>query len=134
MYLVDPLPPFTITDSLEKQQRKLVTKWLQISRNWTLIKDKKVRQRCYVFKGVPSIVRPYVWKVISGSYKIMVENKEKYKELLAGDCGEQVSRCIELDRHRTLRTHPLFEDAEGIGQTALANILKAYSVCFPETG
>ncbi|KDO27711.1 hypothetical protein SPRG_07340 [Saprolegnia parasitica CBS 223.65] len=84
-------------------------------------------------KGIPEALRGLAWPHLSGASMMMQNHPGMYRDLLATahiPCEETISR----DIGRTFPKHHLFKDAQSIGQGALMNILKAYSVYDPDVG
>ncbi|OQR99208.1 hypothetical protein ACHHYP_07166 [Achlya hypogyna] len=84
-------------------------------------------------KGIPEALRGLAWPHLTGASALMRNHPGMYRDLLATPhipCEETISR----DIGRTFPKHHLFKDAQSIGQGALSNILKAYSVYDPDVG
>eukprot|EP00467_Chlorarachnion_reptans_P026024 CAMPEP_0114489626 /NCGR_PEP_ID=MMETSP0109-20121206/1994_1 /TAXON_ID=29199 /ORGANISM="Chlorarachnion reptans, Strain CCCM449" /LENGTH=431 /DNA_ID=CAMNT_0001666159 /DNA_START=146 /DNA_END=1441 /DNA_ORIENTATION=- len=82
---------------------------------------KRVRQ------GIPASFRGMLWKAMTTSDTMERKNRGVYKTLLlAGD--SPWGGMIQRDVDRTFPKHVLFRDRQGLGQTSLFNVLKAYSM------
>ena len=87
--------------------------------------------------GLPETVRSEVWAYLSKA-KFLVGKGSDFlyeKRLCVGTtaCGDW-EKLIERDLARTFPHDPRFSQRSGEGQTALFNILRAYSVYDPEVG
>lgn len=84
-------------------------------------------------KGVPEALRGRVWSHLAGSSQMLLNNPGVYHQLLQTarvPCEETIAR----DIGRTFPRHSLFRDRSSLGQCALMNVLKAYSLHDPEVG
>lgn len=112
-------------------------KWANMTADWSSTHSKmsqKIKDRCR--KGIPSKLRGVAWQLLLGSRKEMVDsaNAGVYEALKKKKMDTEVQGIIERDLARTFPTHVLFRDADGIGQTQLRNILRAYANIDPEVG
>jgi len=80
--------------------------------------------------GIPTVIRGMMWQLMAGSKSETLE--EQYIALL--DENGLHDKVIRRDLARTFPGHEHFRETSGPGQTALFNILKAYSVYDPEIG
>ncbi|RLN56430.1 hypothetical protein BBJ29_007971 [Phytophthora kernoviae] len=86
-----------------------------------------------VRKGIPEALRGRVWSHLAGSSQMLLNNPGVYHQLLQTShvpCEETIAR----DIGRTFPRHSLFRDRSSLGQCALMNVLKAYSLHDPEVG
>jgi len=107
-----------------------VKEWFVLINNpkeWETLKDK-------VFEGVPNRLRARIWPLLSGSYDLLYKNPGVYKHFLDRLNRIKYKEELESDIKRTYPEHPLFIEADGIGQKSLYNILGAFSLFDPETG
>ncbi|KAE8965054.1 hypothetical protein PR003_g29933 [Phytophthora rubi] len=84
-------------------------------------------------KGLPEALRGRVWSHLAGSSQMLLNNPGAYHQLLQTvrvPCEETIAR----DIGRTFPRHSLFRDRSSLGQCALMNVLKAYSLHDPEVG
>ncbi|KAG6590888.1 EVI5-like protein [Phytophthora cinnamomi] len=84
-------------------------------------------------KGIPEALRGRVWSHLAGSSQMLLNNPGVYHQLLQTarvPCEETIAR----DIGRTFPRHSLFRDRSSLGQCALMNVLKAYSLHDPEVG
>lgn len=84
-------------------------------------------------KGIPEALRGRVWSHLAGSSQMLLNNPGAYHQLLQTarvPCEETIAR----DIGRTFPRHSLFRDRSSLGQCALMNVLKAYSLHDPEVG
>jgi TBC1 domain family member 10 len=112
-------------------------KWSNMAADWTASASKmsdKIKERCR--KGIPSKLRGIAWQLLLGSRREMQDpaNVGVYDALKKKRMDTEVQGIIERDLARTFPTHVLFRDADGIGQTQLRNILRAYANIDPEVG
>ncbi|ELR16713.1 TBC domain containing protein [Acanthamoeba castellanii str. Neff] len=105
-------------------------KWSKIIQHWEIYKRKKKLPKLHgrVAKGIPDCVRGTVWKLIVNARGVQKELGFSYPELCAKAHNTKDGRQIDLDIKRTYRNHFMFRDKKGMGQKALSNILKAYSI------
>lgn len=80
-------------------------------------------------KGVPSALRGLIWQLLAKSKDPALEGT--YAELLKGSSSHE--KQITRDLSRTFPNHEYFQ-ADGLGQEALFNVVKAYSLYDPEVG
>jgi len=99
--------------------------WDRIYRSKTLL-VKRVR------KGIPDCLRGSVWPRLAGSDHLARASPGRYQELLGMPAPMQDT--IQRDINRTFPTHVFFRELDGMGQRALFNVLKAYSVYNPSVG
>lgn len=76
--------------------------------------------------GIPSALRGTIWRILAN----FTCHEDQYIQLLKQESMDE--RAILRDLHRTFPHHPFFQSA--IGQEALLNIVKAYSILDPEVG
>lgn len=88
--------------------------------------------------GVPRSVRGDVWKFLAAQYALsgapidtnkLPNYNTPYQVLLKSLTEHQHS--IFIDLSRTFPKHPYYKDSLGVGQLALFNVLKAYSILDP---
>lgn len=126
---------------LEKSQRKLIKKWVKISR---LFNDKgsaavhkaysEDKFRKLLYKGIPNHVRAGVWRLIGATLDAKNQNPGRYEHLSAQPISRKTSHQLDIDINRTNRSHFLFKERYGQGQISLFCILRAYSVLDPVVG
>uniref|UniRef100_K3WL35 Rab-GAP TBC domain-containing protein n=1 Tax=Globisporangium ultimum (strain ATCC 200006 / CBS 805.95 / DAOM BR144) TaxID=431595 RepID=K3WL35_GLOUD len=84
-------------------------------------------------KGIPEALRGRVWCHLAGSTQMVINNPGVYHEFLQSKhapCEETIAR----DIGRTFPKHYLFNERTSLGQCALMNVLKVYSLHDPEVG
>lgn len=84
-------------------------------------------------KGIPEALRGRVWCHLAGSTQMMINNPGVYHDFFQAKnvpCEETIAR----DIGRTFPKHYLFNERTSLGQCALMNVLKAYSLHDPEVG
>lgn len=82
-----------------------------------------------VRKGVPHHFRAIVWQLLCGASE---EHKKQYANYI-----KATSACEKLIRRDIARTYPehdFFKEKDGLGQEALFNVMKAYSIHDREVG
>jgi len=85
-----------------------------------------------VRRGIPSEIRGEAWKVISGATTFQEKNPGVY-DFLVKQKSEEVEEYLYRDIGRTFPTHKYFIK-EGIGQQALFNVLKVFSLLDSDVG
>ncbi|KAI8595677.1 rab-GTPase-TBC domain-containing protein [Dissophora ornata] len=80
-------------------------------------------------KGVPSALRGLIWQLLAKSKDVQLD--ATYTELLKSPSTHE--KQITRDLSRTFPHHEYFQ-ADGVGQEALFNVVKAYSLYDPEVG
>lgn len=84
-------------------------------------------------KGIPEALRGRVWCHLAGSTQMLINNPGVYHDFLqfkSAPCEETIAR----DIGRTFPKHYLFNERSSLGQCALMNVLRAYSLHDPEVG
>ncbi|CCI40039.1 hypothetical protein ABG067_001143 [Albugo candida] len=84
-------------------------------------------------KGIPEALRGRVWCHLAASTQMAMHNPGVYRELLQTidiPCEDSIAR----DIGRTFPKHYLFHAKNSLGQGALMNVLKAYSLHDPDVG
>jgi len=95
--------------------------WEEFSKKFPSKVKKRVRQ------GIPGRYRGMLWRAMAGGDILEEKNKGVYRSLvLSGD--SPWSGMINRDIPRTFPKHVMFRDRQGLGQTSLYNVLKAYSL------
>ncbi|KAF0687928.1 Aste57867_20420 [Aphanomyces stellatus] len=126
------------TDAIWLENRR-TQKWMAMTggvtiEDWERTKQKQAAKlKSRVRKGIPDAIRGIAWPHLAGSSTMMKNNPGMYQDLLATPhppCEETISR----DIGRTFPKHHLFKDSSSLGQGALMNVLKAYSVYDPNVG
>lgn len=120
-----------------KKQREKETnraeKWVSVISQWNSYseeKKKKMKQRFR--KGIPDRLRGEIWKKICDCDNFHQSNPTLFQDLLGRESAfeEQINK----DINRTFPKHIFFREAGGMGQKALYNTLKAYSIYNPMVG
>ncbi|KAG5489774.1 hypothetical protein GH5_00655 [Leishmania sp. Ghana 2012 LV757] len=141
---------FVIEENSREKERKYIRrfdgkqvvrreiKWANMAADWNKTNTKmhgKLKERCR--KGIPSRFRGVAWQLLMGSFHQLnsEENSGVYVALRDKKLADkEVDAIISRDLARTFPTHILFQDAGGVGQTFLRNVLHAYAGCDPEVG
>ena len=90
----------------------------------SLIKQDLVRS------GIPHHFRGMAWQLLCGAHDS--EDKLKYSEYMKSQSA--CEKVIRRDIARTYPEHDFFKKKDGIGQEALFNVMKAYSIHDREVG
>lgn len=135
--MVQSIPPDT-TKTLKRDAER-EKKWGQMlsSREmWTKLRMKNlnvIRRRCH--KGIPIAHRGKAWYTLIGAEQTRSKYpKDYYKKLLSEPSSNDCCNQIDMDINRCFRSHVLFMARYSDGQSALFNILKAYSIHDKEVG
>eukprot|EP00011_Vannellida_sp_DIVA3-517-6-12_P005786 CAMPEP_0114628378 /NCGR_PEP_ID=MMETSP0168-20121206/12790_1 /TAXON_ID=95228 ORGANISM="Vannella sp., Strain DIVA3 517/6/12" /NCGR_SAMPLE_ID=MMETSP0168 /ASSEMBLY_ACC=CAM_ASM_000044 /LENGTH=462 /DNA_ID=CAMNT_0001839759 /DNA_START=174 /DNA_END=1562 /DNA_ORIENTATION=- len=116
-----------------KQQAQMENKWLQILSEWKDYSDDKKRKLAKRFrKGIPDRLRGEMWKKLLNTDALVAQNPKRFSELLTQSSPDEAQ--IQRDIHRTFPEHVFFQERGGLGQTALYDALKAYSIHNPQVG
>jgi hypothetical protein len=125
----------------DKTQRKLIKKWVKITKTWnekgTQATVKSVgsdKLRKMIYKGIPNHVRAGVWRCISGTLETKQAHPGEYEQLLERPISRADGHQLDVDINRTNRTHFLFKERYGQGQISLFSILHAYCMYDPGVG
>ena len=119
------------TDSFLIKQKE--HKWFEMLRDWDSFMTSnfsKVKVRCS--KGIPHSLRAAAWQALSGSANLQKKNAGMFEDLLQKESESMVY--IEKDIARAYRICDLFAEKNGLGQTELRKVLKAYSIYNPKVG
>lgn len=81
-------------------------------------------------RGVPSALRGLIWQLLAKSKDSQLEST--FAELLKSTSTHE--KQITRDMTRTFPNHEYFQAEGGVGQEALFNVAKAYSLYDPEVG
>jgi ecotropic viral integration site 5 protein len=104
--------------------------WACIVTDWeAALKRKSPSVRELVRKGIPHHFRAIVWQLLCGASDT---DKKQYAEYI-----KATSVCEKLIRRDIARTYPehdFFKEKDGLGQEALFNVMKAYSLHDREVG
>jgi len=120
--------------SHEKVRRR-ETKWLEMFINWDKWmskKFKKVKERCR--KGIPPSLRARAWQHLCGSFFAMEQNRGVFDDYLKLPGDPRCIDDIQKDLDRQFPLHEMFLSKGGVGQEALFDVLKAYSIHRPVDG
>eukprot|EP00516_Mucochytrium_quahogii_P003961 CAMPEP_0203758240 /NCGR_PEP_ID=MMETSP0098-20131031/10996_1 /ASSEMBLY_ACC=CAM_ASM_000208 /TAXON_ID=96639 /ORGANISM=" , Strain NY0313808BC1" /LENGTH=495 /DNA_ID=CAMNT_0050650551 /DNA_START=133 /DNA_END=1617 /DNA_ORIENTATION=- len=134
------------TPSQRRQRVRLedlrIQKWMNMLSKWDYeIGKKRKRFDRRVRKGIPDCFRDKVWPKLLKLHPLRDTLKgETYENLLlkANKSTEtevaHTRECISRDIGRTFPRHVVFHRRNGIGQRALTNVLRAYSMLDREVG
>lgn len=116
------------------KEKKRTRKWIKIMKNWDNVDFNSKKLTKLIYKGIPNIVRPQCWRLITNISEIKDSYQCKYQTLLEKPILPEISYQIDIDINRSSRNHIMFKERYGKGQISLFNILKAYSILEPEIG
>ncbi|KAI8336349.1 rab-GTPase-TBC domain-containing protein [Chlamydoabsidia padenii] len=85
-----------------------------------------------IHKGIPPSLRGTVWQLLSNSTQLAFMKEHHYMDLLR--TTSPYDRMIQRDLARTFPNHKYFKEKDGVGQEALYNVVRAYSIHDPEVG
>jgi hypothetical protein len=117
--------------SVQSSINRISDDFLQTMNSCQLKFASKLKKR--IRKGIPEALRGRTWCYLAGSTQMLVNNPSVYHELVQRrefPCEESIAR----DIGRTFPKHYLFNEENPLGQGALMNVLKAYSIHDPEVG
>merc|ERR1719422_2790744 len=96
--------------------------------NWDKRKTGNIKE--LVRQGIPHHFRGMAWQVLCGAHQS--QDKAKYSPLLRTQSA--CEKVIRRDIARTYPEHDFFKKKGGVGQEALFNVMKAYSIHDREVG
>lgn len=104
--------------------------WAGIVNDWDAsIKRKNPLVRDLVRKGIPHHFRTIVWQRLCGAADA---DKKQYADYIKATSA--CEKVIRRDIARTYPEHDFFKEKDGLGQEALFNVMKAYSLHDREVG
>lgn len=104
--------------------------WATIVTDWeTALKRKNPSVKELVRKGIPHHFRAIVWQLLCNATET---DKKQYAEYIKATSA--CERVIRRDIARTYPEHDFFKEKDGLGQEALFNVMKAYSLHDREVG
>lgn len=104
--------------------------WATIVTDWeTAFKRKNPSVKELVRKGIPHHFRAIAWQLLCGAKDT---DKKQYAEYIKATSA--CERVIRRDIARTYPEHDFFKEKDGLGQEALFNVMKAYSLHDREVG
>src|SRR5690242_17336520 len=108
----------------------MVDYWGSLMHDYNGVVKKNPKQLTQMIqKGVPPALRGLIWQLLAKSKDGQLE--ATYAELLKSTSSHE--KQIQRDMSRTFPNHEYFQ-AEGLGQEALFNVVKAYSLHDAEVG
>jgi len=115
----------------EGGEEDLWTVWGKIINEWDTYGKKKLPTiKDLVRKGIPHHFRGIAWQVLCGAHEST--EKSKYSEYMRS--ASACEKVIRRDIARTYPEHDFFKKKDGVGQEALFNVMKAYSIHDREVG
>ncbi|XP_065198293.1 EVI5-like protein [Sycon ciliatum] len=106
--------------------------WGELLSSWEDTQKRKGKQlQRLVRGGIPGKLRGLAWQLLSGAKNHLIL-PNSYLQLLERDspCEKQIRR----DLARTFPDHDFFKEKDSLGQEALFNVMKAYSLHDREVG
>lgn len=82
-----------------------------------------------VRRGIPHYFRAIVWQLLCGASEA---DKKQYADYIKATSA--CEKVIRRDIARTYPEHDFFKEKDGLGQEALFNVMKAYSLHDREVG
>lgn len=120
----------SITSGNSMSEEDIWTTWATILNDWEgSLKRKSPCVRDLVRRGIPHHFRPIVWQLLCGASEI---DKKQYAEYIKATSA--CEKVIRRDIARTYPEHDFFKEKDGLGQEALFNVMKAYSLHDREVG
>lgn len=106
------------------------SKWGTIVTDWEgSLKRKNPSVQELVRKGIPHHFRAIVWQLLCSASDV---DKKQYAEYIKATSA--CEKVIRRDIARTYPEHDFFKEKDGLGQEALFNVMKAYSLHDREVG
>lgn len=117
---------------LTKKLNSLVLEfWSQVISDYRQFNQAQKQQlSVQVQHGIPSALRGTIWPLMARNKKKSCMQEDQYIQLLKQESVYE--KAIIRDLHRTFPHHPFFQSE--VGQEALFNVVKAYSIYDPEVG
>ncbi|XP_053682516.1 ecotropic viral integration site 5 ortholog isoform X1 [Sabethes cyaneus] len=104
--------------------------WASIVADWEAGQRRKTPTvKELVRKGIPHHFRAIVWQLLCGASET---DKKQYAEYIKATSA--CEKVIRRDIARTYPEHDFFKEKDGLGQEALFNVMKAYSLHDREVG
>ncbi|XP_058452907.1 ecotropic viral integration site 5 ortholog isoform X2 [Malaya genurostris] len=104
--------------------------WASIVADWEAGQKRKTPTvKELVRKGIPHHFRAIVWQLLCGASEA---DKKQYAEYIKATSA--CEKVIRRDIARTYPEHDFFKEKDGLGQEALFNVMKAYSLHDREVG
>lgn len=104
--------------------------WAGIVNDWeTSQKRKTPSVKELVRRGIPHYFRAIVWQLLCGASEA---DKKQYADYIKATSA--CEKVIRRDIARTYPEHDFFKEKDGLGQEALFNVMKAYSLHDREVG
>lgn len=104
--------------------------WASIVTDWEASQKRKSPSvKDLVRKGIPHHFRAIVWQLLCGASEA---DKKQYADYIKSTSA--CEKVIRRDIARTYPEHDFFKEKDGLGQEALFNVMKAYSLHDREVG
>lgn len=115
----------------ENSEEDLWTLWGKIINEWETWSKKRAPQtKELVRRGIPHHFRGIAWQLLCSAHES--KDKPKYAEYIRTQSA--CEKVIRRDIARTYPEHEFFKKKDGVGQEALFNVMKAYSIHDREVG
>jgi len=119
------------TNGMANSEEELWLLWGKILNEWEVYTKRKASQvKELVRSGIPHHFRGMAWQLLCGAHDSV--DKVKYSEYIKSQSA--CEKVIRRDIARTYPEHDFFKKKDGIGQEALFNVMKAYSIHDREVG
>lgn len=105
--------------------------WAGIVNDWDAAQKRKTPPSVkeLVRRGIPHYFRAIVWQLLCGASEA---DKKQYADYIKATSA--CEKVIRRDIARTYPEHDFFKEKDGLGQEALFNVMKAYSLHDREVG
>jgi len=127
--------PTTVQNEISKQdetsEEDMWVLWAKIINEWEFWSKKKTSfVKELVRRGIPHHFRGIAWQLLCHAQESI--DRPKYAEYIKTQSA--CEKVIRRDIARTYPEHEFFKKKDGIGQEALFNVMKAYSILDREVG
>lgn len=120
----------TIDNPKTKTDEDLWSLWGKIISEWSPSKRKLPQIKELAHQGIPHHFRGIAWQLLCDAHES--SDKPKFAEYMKTQSA--CEKVIRRDIARTYPEHDFFKKKDGIGQEALFNVMKAYSIHDREVG
>lgn len=105
-------------------EEDICTLWASFVNDWEVAsKRKNPTIKELVRRGIPHYFRAIVWQLLCGASDA---DKKQYADYIKATSA--CEKVIRRDIARTYPEHDFFKEKDGLGQEALFNVMKAYSL------
>lgn len=131
LFLCELYTDFWIILSGISIEEDLCSVWAGIVNDWDTAQKRKTTPTVkeLVRRGIPHYFRAIVWQLLCGASEA---DKKQYADYIKATSA--CEKVIRRDIARTYPEHDFFKEKDGLGQEALFNVMKAYSLHDREVG